>query len=233
MQRVSRHSRETAPGEHAGAGTAQGGGHHLDRFARGHPHHGLIPAPPPDPSLPPGGLRGAWSRRDRPVAGPDVLGCVELSQFRRGAVHRLGFALQLVTPRVLGTFLPDPADVPEGVLLRVVAQPACPPRPTFSATARARRAGAIPSKSAACTAIAALPAKLSRAARCADCAGSQASPSRGGLAPPRRWGLQEGKFPVPSAFPDLQRRGSPARRRTEGLLAAAEPPDSAATRPGS
>lgn len=46
----------------------------------------------------------------------------ELVAFRRGDASRLGFALQLVTVRSLGTLLSDPLDVPMALLDFVAEQ---------------------------------------------------------------------------------------------------------------
>lgn len=46
----------------------------------------------------------------------------QLINIRRRASNRLGYALQLATVRNLGTFLPNPLDVPGGVSAYISAQ---------------------------------------------------------------------------------------------------------------
>ena len=60
----------------------------------------------------------------------------ELLVDRRADHNRLGMALQIVTARFLGTFLPDPTDVPAGVIAHVAGPaPACLRRLTSRRTA--------------------------------------------------------------------------------------------------
>jgi hypothetical protein len=67
---------------------------------------------------------------------------------RRGAHNRLGFALLLTTVRYLGVFLPDPLDVPDGVVEYLAVQleisdPGCVKRYTERRTTRFEHADEI------------------------------------------------------------------------------------------
>ena len=58
---------------------------------------------------------------------------IRLVARRREDYTRLGFAIQLGTARFLGTFRPDPTDVPSGIVLHMsrqlhITDPACLPR---------------------------------------------------------------------------------------------------------
>src|SRR6266498_3971091 len=67
---------------------------------------------------------------------------------RRGEHSRLGFAVQLTTARFLGTFLPDPLDVPAEVVAYLaqqlaIADPSCVKRYTERRTTRFEHAEEI------------------------------------------------------------------------------------------